>query len=100
MLRIGPKAGDGPPPDQLDKWTYRLDIRATTSGGSTADVVVDAVGHPGYKSTVTMVAEAALMLADPAPGAPEAVGFLTPATALGIASLERFHHAGATFRLV
>lgn len=97
LLRLGPKAGDGPPPEQLDQWSYRLDVRATTTGGATADVVVEAEGHPGYKSTATMVGEAALMLADPdaIPAGP--VGFLTPATALGVDHLDRLTHAGTTF---
>jgi short subunit dehydrogenase-like uncharacterized protein len=94
--RLGPKPGEGPRPEELDKWSYRLDIRATTTGGATADVVVEAAGHPGYKSTATMVGEAALILADPEHEA-EGAGFLTPATALGTAALDRFTHAGATF---
>lgn len=103
-LRLGPKAGEGPRPETLDAWTYRLDVRATTASGRTADVVVDGVGHPGYKSTATMVGEAALLLADEhaPPATAQAVpsGFLTPAVAFGLPSLDRFAHAGLTFRVV
>ena len=44
-----------------------------------------------------MVAEAALMLADPDADLPDRSGYLTPATALGIAELDRFAHAALTF---
>jgi short subunit dehydrogenase-like uncharacterized protein len=60
-------------------------------------VVVEAQGHPGYKSTATMVAEAALLLADAAAPLPARTGFLTPATALGTEALDRFVAAGARF---
>jgi short subunit dehydrogenase-like uncharacterized protein len=99
LLRFGPKAGEGPRPETLDAWHYRLDVRATTTGGSTADVVVEARGHPGYKSTATMVGEAALVLADGGEMLPEGSGFLTPATALGTELLDRFAPAGVTFRV-
>jgi short subunit dehydrogenase-like uncharacterized protein len=97
LLRVGPKSGDGPRPETLDAWRYRLDIHARTASGETADVVVEADGHPGYKSTATMVGEAALLLADPGASLPEGAGFLTPGTALGIDELERFVHAGVHF---
>jgi short subunit dehydrogenase-like uncharacterized protein len=102
LIRFGPKAGQGPRPEELDAWSYRLDVRATTVGGATADVVVQAAGHPGYKSTATMVGEAALILAELAadPDARGPFGFLTPATALGLEVLDRLGHAGTTFRVV
>lgn len=98
LLRIGPSAGDGPRPEDLDKWSYRLEIRATAADGTTADVTVDAQGHPGYKSTATMVGEAALILADAEAPVPATSGFATPATALGADVVDRFEHAGLTFR--
>lgn len=97
LERVGPKSGDGPRPEDLDRWTYRLDIRATDASGATEDYVVEADGHPGYRSTATMIGEAALALADPEAGVPDGAGFLTPATALGLASLPRFRHAGVRF---
>lgn len=100
LERLGPAAGEGPAEQDLDRWRYRLDIRATTEGGSSVDAVVEAQGHPGYKSTATMVAEAALILADPASDVGAGSGFLTPATAIGLAHLDRFAAAGLTFRLV
>lgn len=100
MLRAGPKQGDGPRPEDLDAWSYRLDVRATDARGAHQDVIVEADGHPGYKSTATMVAEAALALADRAAGLPDGAGFLTPATALGLPVIDRLASAGARFAVV
>ncbi len=97
LLRIGPKAGDGPAVEDLDRWSYRLDVRATTEGGSVAGVTVQAQGHPGYKSTATMIGEAALLLADASADVPTGAGFLSPATALGTDELDRFSHADLDF---
>ena len=99
LLSVGPKSGDGPAPEQLDEWDYRLDIRATDARGARLDAVVEGDGHPGYKSTATMIGEAALALADPSSGVPDGAGFLTPATALGLGVLDRFAAAGVRFRL-
>ncbi len=99
LTRVGPKAGDGPPPEKLDLWTYQLDVRATDARGGTQDVVAEADGHPGYKSTATMVGEAALALADPKSGVPDGAGFLTPATALGLGVIDRMTEAGIRFEV-
>lgn len=96
MARLGPAPGDGPQPDTLDDWSYRIDVHAVTSNGATADVVVEALGHPGYKSTAMIVGEAALALA--AMDGPSA-GYGTPASVLGVDDLERFAHAGMTFEV-
>ncbi|MDE0803893.1 MAG: saccharopine dehydrogenase NADP-binding domain-containing protein [Acidimicrobiales bacterium] len=100
LLKVGPKAGTGPKPEDLDAWSYRLDVRATDARGATQDVLVEADGHPGYKSTATMVGEAALALADSMSGVPDGAGFLTPATALGLASLDRLEEAGVRFTAI
>jgi short subunit dehydrogenase-like uncharacterized protein len=99
LERVGPKPGDGPAPDSLDHWHYRIDLRVTTQGGRHVDAVVEADGHPGYRSTARMVGEAALLLAGPPGDTPDRHGFLTPATALGLAHLGRFAEAGATFEV-
>lgn len=98
LERVGPSPGDGPRPEDLDRWRYRLDVQAVDSSGGTQDVVVEAEGHPGYKSTATILGEAALALADPDAPTPDGAGFLTPATALGLAVLDRFEHAGMRIR--
>ncbi|HEY1118161.1 MAG TPA: saccharopine dehydrogenase NADP-binding domain-containing protein [Acidimicrobiales bacterium] len=96
--KVGPSPGDGPRPEDLDRWSYRLDVRATDSSGGSQDVVLEADGHPGYKSTATILGEAALALADPDAAIPDGAGFLTPATALGLGVLDRFEHAGMRIR--
>lgn len=98
LERVGPSPGDGPRPEDLDRWRYRLDARAVDTSGGTQDVVVEADGHPGYKSTATILGEAALALADPDAPTPDGAGFLTPATALGLNVLNRFEHAGMRIR--
>lgn len=100
LLRVGPSQGEGPRPEDLDRWTYRLDVRATDARGAHQDVVVEADGHPGYKSTATMVGEAAIALADTTSGVPDGAGFLTPATALGLATIGRLEEAGLRFHVV
>ena len=95
LARVGLQPGDGPRPEDLDRWSYRIDVRATDARGATQDVSVNAHGHPGYKSTATMVGEAALALAGS--DVPDGAGFLTPATALGLESLDRFSAAGVEF---
>lgn len=99
LARVGPKSGDGPAPEDLDAWSYRVDLRATDLRGATQDAAITAAGHPGYKSTAMMIGEAAAALADPAGGAPDGAGFLTPATALGLAGVDRMTAAGLDFTL-
>ena len=59
-------------------------------------VAIDADGHPGYLATARMMGEAGLLLAEPG-ATPERAGYLTPATALGTGSAERFARAGLRF---
>jgi short subunit dehydrogenase-like uncharacterized protein len=94
LARFGPAPGTGPRPETLDEWSYRIDVHAVTASGDTADVTVEALGHPGYKSTATLVGEAALAIASIV--APRA-GYVTPATVLGVHDLDRFNNAGARF---
>jgi short subunit dehydrogenase-like uncharacterized protein len=97
--RLEPALRDGPDEDRLEGWRWRLDVRGTDEHGLEHRVVVDADGHPGYLATSRMVAEAALLLADPEAQLPEAAGHLTPAAALGTAELARFDHARVRFRV-
>ena len=70
--------------------------RRRTSGGHTVRVDVDADGHPGYLATARMLGEAGLLLAEPGV-TPERSGCLTPATALGTGSVDRFERARLRF---
>jgi short subunit dehydrogenase-like uncharacterized protein len=59
-------------------------------------IEIDADGQPGYYTTATMLGEAGLMLADPG-ASTDRSGCLTPATALGTDSIDRFDHAQMRF---
>jgi short subunit dehydrogenase-like uncharacterized protein len=73
-----------------------MSVGARTTGGRDVQVDVDAEGHPGYLSTARMLGEAGLMLAAPEL-TPDRAGCLTPATAIGTGSLDRFEHAKLRF---
>jgi short subunit dehydrogenase-like uncharacterized protein len=93
-----PSSGFGPQGSRLEDWHWTLNVRAATSGGHHVRVDLDADGQPGYLTTATMLAEAGLLLAEPG-ATPDRSGFLTPALAIGTQHLERFHPAGARFRI-
>ncbi len=96
LERILPGSGFGPSGDRLEGWSWSMAITARTTGGHDVRVDVDADGHPGYLATARMLGEAGLMLAEPGL-TPERSGCLTPATALGTGSLERFERAKLRF---
>lgn len=73
-----------------------MSVEAATSGGNEVQVQVDGEGHVGYLATARMIGEAGLLLAEPG-ATPERAGCLTPATALGTASAERFERARLRF---
>lgn len=98
MRRRLPSSGFGPRADRLEAWRWRLSVAARTAAGHSVAVELDAEGHPGYLATARMLGEAGLMLADPG-ATPERSGCLTPAIALGTASIERFEHARLHFRV-
>jgi short subunit dehydrogenase-like uncharacterized protein len=96
MKKVFPGSGFGPDADRLENWSWQMAVRARTPGGNEVRVDVDAEGHPGYLATARMLGEAGLLLAEPG-ATPERAGSLTPATALGTDSLDRFEHARARF---
>jgi short subunit dehydrogenase-like uncharacterized protein len=73
-----------------------MSLDAITTGGRAVRVDIDADGHPGYLATARMLGEAGLLLAEPG-ATPERAGCLTPATALGTGSVERFERARVRF---
>jgi len=93
-----PGAGFGPAGDSLEQWSWRLGVDATTANGRRVRVDADGDGHPGYLSTARMLGEAGLLLAEEGT-TPERTGFLTPATALGTAQIDRFQRAGMRLRV-
>ena len=96
MRTVFPDAGFGPRADRLADWRWRLSVTARTASGATVDVRADAEGHPGYLATARMMGEAGLLLAEPG-ATPSVAGFLTPSTALGTGSAERFDSARLVF---
>lgn len=96
MSSILPSSGFGPAADRLEAWRWRMAIAATTAGGSSVVVTVDADGHPGYLATARMLGETGLALAEPG-ATPERAGCLTPAAALGTAQIDRFEQAHLRF---
>ncbi|MGH2953370.1 MAG: enoyl-ACP reductase [Solirubrobacterales bacterium] len=96
MSRMLPSSGFGPSPDRLHGWTWRMWVRGETAGGNEVVVDVDAEGHPGYLATARMLGEAGLLLAEDG-ATPDRAGHLTPATAIGTDSVERFERARLRF---
>jgi len=96
MRRAFPSSGFGPKGARLDEWSWRLAVDARTAGGHYLRVDLEADGHPGYLTTAKLLGEAGLLLAEDG-ATPERAGCLTPATALGTDSLDRFARAGARF---
>jgi short subunit dehydrogenase-like uncharacterized protein len=97
--RFFPKPGSGPSLENLDNWHWNITGRASGPAGAVA-MRLDADGHPGYRTTANMIAEAALILADPHANKPDRAGVLTPALALGTNELDRFAAAGMRFSAV
>lgn len=95
-LRVATPAG-GPREDRLEAWRWRVTTTAKGAEGASTTVRIDAEGHPGYLTTSRMTTEAGLILADEGAGAPDRSGWLTPAAALGTATLSRFEAAGLRF---
>jgi len=96
LRRIFPSSGFGPSGSRLEEWSWTVTVDARTTGGHQVRVGVEADGHPGYLTTAKLLGEAGLLLAEDG-ATPDRGGCLTPATAIGTASLDRFERAGARF---
>jgi short subunit dehydrogenase-like uncharacterized protein len=86
---VGPAPGEGPSEKHLEHSGYEFRLRALDERGESVSANVVASGHPGYKSTAMLVAEAGLVLAGAAAegcsALPRRYGVLTPAAAFGLA---------------
>jgi short subunit dehydrogenase-like uncharacterized protein len=94
--KVLPGSGFGPTGERLEGWKWRMAVEGRTASGKVVQVDVQADGHPGYLATARMLGEAGLLLAEPGL-TPDRAGCLTPATALGTGSLERFERARVRF---
>ena len=78
---------------------YGLRARGLGPAGEEVFVSLRAKGHPGYRSTARMIAEAGLALAFDQEQLPEIYGAVTPATGVGVAVLGRLRDAGVEFEV-
>jgi short subunit dehydrogenase-like uncharacterized protein len=98
LRSVLPSSGYGPSPDRLEDWAWRMDLTARTTGDREVSVEVTGEGHPGYLATASMLGEAGLLLAEPG-ATPGRAGHLTPAAAIGTASIDRFARAKLRFEV-
>jgi short subunit dehydrogenase-like uncharacterized protein len=97
LEKVFPDAGEGPSEKQREKGFFKIEIHTRTSTGARYKCTVSMQGDPGYKATSVLLGEAGLCLALDAERSPSRSGVLTPATAIGMALVERLRAAGATF---
>jgi short subunit dehydrogenase-like uncharacterized protein len=103
MAAVSPKSGEGPSLKALDRIGYVIDFFAegvVNKKPRRVHVRLVAAGHPGYRSTANLVAEAALALACDSRKLPKHYGIITPAHAFGTALLPRLERAGLVFTQV
>jgi short subunit dehydrogenase-like uncharacterized protein len=94
--RVLPAPGAGPNEKARQLGSVRMELHTHTSGGAHYGVLVAAQGDPGYTVSSLIIGEAALGLALDQDRLPEAVGVLTPATAMGTLLAVRLKAAGVT----
>jgi short subunit dehydrogenase-like uncharacterized protein len=94
--RVLPKPGTGPDEKTRRSGRFLIEVHTRTSSGVRYVARVAAQGDPGYASTSVMLGESALCLALDH-NLPDTGGVLTPATAMGMALIERLRAAGQTF---
>jgi short subunit dehydrogenase-like uncharacterized protein len=95
--------GEGPSAEQIERGSFRCDLRAIDAAGHRLQARVEGRGDPGNRATTIFVCESALALAADALSLPEPSargGVLTPATALGGVLVERLRTAGIGIRIV
>ncbi len=100
MKRVTPASGDGPEEDMLDKFHYRIELKARSVSGKQVEYLIHGRGNPGYRSTCNIVAAAALALNNERERLPKIFGLITPATGLGLTALEYLENAGVKYELV
>ena len=98
---FGPKPGQGPSDKHLEQSGYTIRMKASNASGQSVIGHATAHGHPGYRSTAMLIAEAGLLLAGAGAAGcaalPRRHGFLTPASAFGVGTLPAWARAGLVF---
>jgi short subunit dehydrogenase-like uncharacterized protein len=94
--RVLPAPGTGPSEQARRGGSLQMELHTHTSGGAHYGVLVAAQGDPGYTVSSLIIGETALSLALDQNQLPEAVGVLTPATAMGTLLVARLKAAGVT----
>lgn len=98
---FGPKPGQGPSDKHLEQSGYTIRMKASNASGQSVIGHATAHGHPGYRSTAMLIAEAGLLLAGAGAAGcaalPRRYGFLTPASAFGVGSVPAWARAGLVF---
>ena len=94
--RVLPDPGSGPGEATRQRGHFRAEVSASTTSGARYVVTVAATGDPGYAATAVMLGETALCLALDTHRLPARAGLLTPATAMGMALVDRLRAQGFT----
>jgi short subunit dehydrogenase-like uncharacterized protein len=94
--RVLPEPGQGPNEKARTNGFFRIELHGRTASGARHVATVAAQGDPGYQATALMLGESALCLALDEPALPARAGVLTPATAMGMALVDRLRAAGMT----
>ena len=94
---LGPAPGEGPSEKAMNAGYSAIEVVARGKKGTRVRAKLAVDGDPGNRATVLFACEAALCIATSEaelPGGPTRVGFLTPATGLGLRYVERLKAAG------
>jgi short subunit dehydrogenase-like uncharacterized protein len=82
LRAISPAPGRGPSPRSLATVDYEVRLQGHSSSDLRGDAIVHGLGHPGYLSSPSVLAEVGIALARDR-DLPQRFGVLTPASALG-----------------
>jgi short subunit dehydrogenase-like uncharacterized protein len=97
--RVLPPPGAGPNEKARQKGSLRMELHTDTAGDAHYGVLIAAQGDPGYAVSSLIIGEVALGLALDQDRLPDAVGVLTPATAMGTLLAVRLRAAAVTMAI-
>ena len=98
LAKLGPAPGQGPSPKTMERGFFAARFVGESDRGRKVMATLSCRGDPANYVTVTILCEAALLLAqtprNDLPGGSGRGGLLTPATGLGLPLLDRLRAAG------